>query len=1366
MTRPTPPADSFRFHTRPVVGALCALWRSPRSWSVLAGTLPGLALAGPSGEQIVAGDVAVTRPDGNHTLIQQDSDKAILNWQQFSIAGHEYVQFSQPGHHAIALNRVVGGDVSNILGSLTANGQVFLVNPQGVYFGPHASVDVGGLVASILDIRDDDFLAGRYVFSRHPDSPPGAAVVNDGYIRAREGGYVVLAGDYTGNTGVVEARLGEVVLASGSRMTLDIAGDGLVSFAVDEATLAALAGVENSGQLLADGGRVVMTAEVAADLMGAAVNNAGLVQARGISEQGGEIWLTAEGGDVVNSGRLDADAVDGGDGGAVRVFGDRRVDLAAGGVISARGDGGGSGGYVRVVADERLAFRLDHTIDVRGGEPNQGGFVEVSGHGSLRLAGTLRLGGGELVIDPDRIIIRDGAAPASPQGGFGSTGTTEISETYLEGLLAGSSYGSGADITLVASQSIEMDALTDGELNGTNPNPSLYRGGDLRLFIGSASGGGGNPSYGVFQDAYGLSLNSTDTTASIVLNADVRVDGDFIAVTGNDGLGNGIGTITLRDVTAGVNPDSNGAVIAVGASSSDDALPRAASVTTGHLDLVNADGSGDGIGAGGVRVNAENTITAGNISVATTIDTLPARVSVGGGTHPDITLGDVTATAGGGASGGQASILIEGGSVTTGGLSAEGFGGSPSTGAWIQVSGNGGAVSVGNVSATANNGHDALTRVNGTGAVTVGNVAVSGLRGSASLGGSGAVTVGDVAVSGSNGYADANVWNTTTDTVTVGNVTVTGNGGFGSLELWGSGDVTAGAVTVMGVGGRGEVNIWGSGAGTVAVSGIDASGSYGSVNVWGYAGPVDVGNVTATGASGRGEVNIWGGSGGAPVDVTVGNVAVSGSLGSVNLWGSGGGDVNAGDVAATGSTGRGDIDIWSNGPGTVTVGNLTASGDSSASVHLWGYGGAFSAGDVVAGAAGQGNALVRLDAALGATPGDVVTGRLSAAAPNAASIQLEGRDVTTEDLALTGSLRNLQVTGRDVRVAAAAGIGLGSSGAVTASRSLTMVAAQGSITNSANFMIQADALALAAPNGSILLPNTRIYVGDGIATDTNGNPLLADAELINTLQQNAGEIFAGAEAASPSINALFQAGDRLELGSVPVGDPNDYQLSGGSVTDGVNFATGYLALQLGIGTDIDGDGVLDEGNRPGYVWLEGGDIDLGPVVGEKANIIVQWATPNDLVIADALPATPDTTKTYLTVQDHFSRFGGTTHAPGFSAHPLSTATPLPPGIPTGPYLGNVDITGTVNLGSANFFLLTGGSTTGLENIQTTGLVGLIAVVATPTEPGSTTTEDLLSAVDAEEGELDDLTDESSDVDDPDNPDRTTKGDEALARVCQ
>src|SRR5690606_19381466 len=152
--------------------------------------------------------------------------------------------------------------------------------------------------------------------------------------------------------------------------TLDIEGDGLVNFALDESALSEMAGVSNAGTILADGGTVLMSAKVANDLVATAVNNEGLIQAHSISERDGVIYLAAEGGDIVNAGTLDADGASGQDGGGIMLHGDANIDLKDGSVITAAGSGDASGGAIRVIAEDTLYFRENATIRATGGDAN------------------------------------------------------------------------------------------------------------------------------------------------------------------------------------------------------------------------------------------------------------------------------------------------------------------------------------------------------------------------------------------------------------------------------------------------------------------------------------------------------------------------------------------------------------------------------------------------------------------------------------------------------------------------------------------------------------------------------------------------------------------------------------------------------------------------------------------------------------------------------------------------------------------------------------------------------------------------------------------------------------------------------------
>lgn len=265
----------------------------------------------PSGGVVSAGSASISAYASSLT-ITQTTQNAAINWQRFSIGTNEAVRFIQPAANSVALNRVVGQDPSAILGSLSANGRVFLINPNGILFAPGASVNAGGLVASTLNMSDGDLMAGHYQFSGNSSS----TVVNRGSINA-DGGFVALLGGAVRNEGVISARLGRVALAGGSALTLDIAGDQLLNVVVNQPAMNAL--VENSGQIFADGGQVLLSTQSLGNLLSGAVNNTGVIQAQSLAQQSGTIKLLGDmqSGVVKAGGTLDASAPYGGHGGFV-----------------------------------------------------------------------------------------------------------------------------------------------------------------------------------------------------------------------------------------------------------------------------------------------------------------------------------------------------------------------------------------------------------------------------------------------------------------------------------------------------------------------------------------------------------------------------------------------------------------------------------------------------------------------------------------------------------------------------------------------------------------------------------------------------------------------------------------------------------------------------------------------------------------------------------------------------------------------------------------------------------------------------------------------------------------------------------------
>lgn len=267
------------------------------------------AYALPEGGQVAAGQAAITTAGSTMTIAQQTA-QAIINWQNFGIGSGEAVHINQPNSQSMLLNRVIGSNPSEIFGQLTANGQVILVNPNGVFFRPGSSVDVGGLTASTLNIANEDFLKGQLRFAGDSQNP----VINAGNITAQNG-YVNLLAKEVVNEGIIAAQTGSVNLAAGSGMSLDYNGDGKMTVAVTDG--AYQSAVANKKLIQADGGLVVMTASGKDALMDSAVNNSGMIQANTLGEATGQISLTGD--NIATTGTISADGGSNGHGGTLYI---------------------------------------------------------------------------------------------------------------------------------------------------------------------------------------------------------------------------------------------------------------------------------------------------------------------------------------------------------------------------------------------------------------------------------------------------------------------------------------------------------------------------------------------------------------------------------------------------------------------------------------------------------------------------------------------------------------------------------------------------------------------------------------------------------------------------------------------------------------------------------------------------------------------------------------------------------------------------------------------------------------------------------------------------------------------------------------
>ncbi len=380
------------------------------------------AQANPQGAQVAAGTASVTSPATNTVQINQSSDKAIINWQSFNINKNETTRFMQPGTDSITLNRInpVQG-VSQIYGNLSANGRIILVNGAGVFFGPTASVNVASLIASTADLSDANFLSGKYIFNQ--PSQYSGAIVNQGTLIAKKHGLIALVGQGVSNEGYIEANMGAVILASGNRFTIGLNGrNSLIHFTIDEQTASRANdvngdplrdAVNHSGTIIADGGKVIIAAKTAENIVDHAINMQGIIQANTVNQVDGQIILS------------------GGDTGLVEVKGE----------LSAKGKAMNQEGGKVSVSGEYLQFEDQALVDVSG--ENGGGVIRLAGNAADSYvyvgpnvsfkADALQMGeGGKIVItSPENATYAYGSFSA--QGGKigGRNGVIDIPNRHF-----------------------------------------------------------------------------------------------------------------------------------------------------------------------------------------------------------------------------------------------------------------------------------------------------------------------------------------------------------------------------------------------------------------------------------------------------------------------------------------------------------------------------------------------------------------------------------------------------------------------------------------------------------------------------------------------------------------------------------------------------------------------------------------------------------------------------------------------------------------------------------------------------------------------------------------------------------------------
>lgn len=475
----------------------------------------------PEGGVIRSGSGSVTQ-NGKEMTIRQDSGRLAMDWTGFSVGKDETVRFQQPGKDALALNRVTGNQQSVIDGSLLSNGHVLLVNPNGVVIGKNASIDVGGLVASTAQVKDNfmkEFGNSTGAFSLGGVSD--GKIINEGTIKA-EGGLVALHAAKVENSGTISNTGGSAVLAAADTLTLTPDADGKLNFTVDGKT--AEASALNKGAITADGGTIVMTADSASDVMSTVVNNSGTLQARTLRKnEKGQILL--EGGDkgqVEVSGTLDASGTEEGQSaGNIKVIGEKTI-VHDGTNLLARGnvDGG--------------------KIETSGDVLNLGDNLNIDAKGVNGKAG-------EWLLDPLEILIQDDSPALSdkdqtvPTVNGGSDNPTQInyndppsetqnadatysSTSWIQTKLITEILNKGTDVTIQAASTSQAASIT---VNSAI-NPTVAGDGEATLALEAQRNITINKEIKASGGKLNVKLNSDtdgDGVGAVIINADISTNG-------------------------------------------------------------------------------------------------------------------------------------------------------------------------------------------------------------------------------------------------------------------------------------------------------------------------------------------------------------------------------------------------------------------------------------------------------------------------------------------------------------------------------------------------------------------------------------------------------------------------------------------------------------------------------------------------------------------------------------------------------------------------------------------------------------------------------------------------------------------------
>ncbi|MFO7480390.1 filamentous hemagglutinin N-terminal domain-containing protein [Haemophilus influenzae] len=461
---------------KPLSAMLLSLGVTSIPQSVLASGLQGM--------NVVHG-TATMQVDGNKTIIRNSVD-AIINWKQFNINQNEMVQFLQENNNSAVFNRVTSNQISQLKGILDSNGQVFLINPNGITIGKDAIINTNGFTASTLDISNENIKARNFTFEQTKDKAL-AEIVNHGLITVGKDGSVNLIGGKVKNEGVISVNGGSISLLAGQKITISDIANPTITYSIAAPENEAV----NLGDIFAKGGNINVRA--------ANIRNKGKLSADSVSkDKSGNIVLSAKEGEAEIGGVISAQNQQA-KGGKLMITGDK-VTLKTGAVIDLSGKEGGEtylGGDERgegkngIQLAKKTSLEKGSTINVSGKEKGgraivwgdialidgninaqgkdiakTGGFVETLGH-DLFIKDNTIVDAKEWLLDPENVSINNGVNNASELTSDNNSNKvlknslTTVSNGTLSNALA-----KGIEVNISATKMITVTADVDVK-NGT-----------------------------------------------------------------------------------------------------------------------------------------------------------------------------------------------------------------------------------------------------------------------------------------------------------------------------------------------------------------------------------------------------------------------------------------------------------------------------------------------------------------------------------------------------------------------------------------------------------------------------------------------------------------------------------------------------------------------------------------------------------------------------------------------------------------------------------------------------------------------------------------------------------------------------------